>query len=364
MRAVPAMIVMLMALVACRGPFPDSNPPDTASDDTPTEDTPWEDTPTGDTDETVAAEDTPVEDSGLLLELYPGFREQRITRMIFDGSICASTRRYGLQCWGETCEGDLGCWSFERMVETEDALLGQGMSIVELNNVRLLYMYFDDGVEYRPVLPVPWRLPRDYVDIDRGTAGYVSRDHRLLSPATHAVRDGFEGINDFVAVESGSFLCAWRSDRSVLCDAQVPEHNAWYESRYWKDIFPDDGMLCGVTEDDELLCESIDLVPFFTIPPGTFVSAASANDSGACWIDLDDHRVRCVGTPSIQQGIPSDTDFEKVFVASAFNACAMRADDSVVCWGIPNSKVTEVPTVEEMAARHQAWLDAQGGPQP
>ncbi len=358
------MTLIFLVLVACRGAFDDPDPLHTASDDTRSEDTPPEDTPVGDTDETVAVEDTPAEDTGILLELYPGFRETRITRMIYDGSICASTRRYGLQCWGETCEGDLGCWSFDRMVESEDGPLGQGMSIVELDSLLLLFMYYDDGVDFRPVLPVPWRLPRDYVDTDRGTAAYVSRDHMLLSPATHLVRDGFEGIDDFVAVESGSFLCGWRADRSVVCNATAPDHNAWYESRHWKDIFPDNDVLCGVTEHDELLCQSLDPVPFFSIPPGTFVHSASAEGSGACWIGRDDRRVHCVGTPSMQQGIPSDTDFERVFVASAFNACAMRADDSVVCWGIPNTLVTEVPTIEQMAARRQAWLDAQAALQP
>ena len=53
------MNVILLALVACRGAFPDTNPPDTASGDTPAEDTPWEDTPTGDTDDMVVVEDTP-----------------------------------------------------------------------------------------------------------------------------------------------------------------------------------------------------------------------------------------------------------------------------------------------------------------
>ena len=358
------MNVILLALVACRGAFPDTNPPDTASGDTPAEDTPWEDTPTGDTDDMVVVEDTPGEDTGLLLELYPGFRERRITRMIFDGSICASTRRYGLQCWGETCQGDLGCWSFDMMAQWEGPPIAQGMSVVELDDLELYMTYYDDGSEIRPVLDIPWRLPRDYLDTNRGIWAYVAFDHRLLSTITHLPYESFERIDDFVAVESGSFLCAWRADRSVVCNSSVPEHNAWYESRRWKDIFPGTDNLCGITENDEFLCESIEAVPNLIIPPGTFVLSASVKDSAACWIGLTDRRIACDGTPSLQEGIPSDTDFARVFVASAFNACAMREDDSIVCWGIANSKVTEVPTIDEMAARRQAWLDAQAAPQP
>jgi hypothetical protein len=142
-----------------------------------------------------------------------------------------------------------------------------------------------------------------------------------------------------VSAGGGGETCGLKSDGSMLCWGGFGDFSASgsYGSAYiprppaegWKQVSPAGGFTCGIKNDDTLACFGNAQWGNMQPPEGTYLAVDA---SAPCGLRLSDRGIVCWGSAEAWANPVPEGSFKALSIGGNCG-CALRIDETVVCWG-------------------------------